>query len=521
MVSALLLVAGCANETAVYVVIDAQDLGRVRASVLSVRAFGPDGEAMLDVARFPLDDAPLPRVIRLTPSNGDASRRWVLVAQLEREDGSIVNENRLVGGFVQGATRHALLCVEDSCLGAACGGAPDGCDPNVLGSACEGCSDGLCARIEAELLTDGAGIRCPPRPPPPEAMCGDAADNDADGLIDCADEDCERRPCSPAGDACVGGECICLDEATETNCGDGLDEDCNGAIDCADAQCEGMPCDDGLACTTGEVCTDGACVGLPTDCDDGIPCTIDRCDDDRGCVNTPNDSMCDDRILCTTDVCSATDGCVIIPDASRCDDHVLCTEDACVRGIGCVNTSNDDLCDSDRCNYGVCRPPTGCQLVPHDGIDCDDGNPCTDGDVCSGGTCSGTKKNCDDGMPCTDDYCDGGVCRNSPLPQGTACGTERTCCDGFCRWMGSDNHCGGCRQDCRGGFGCRSVPGVPGRFHCNCDGPTAECPHGQTCIQPHDESIYRCACTDDSQCRFSNNTCRTRSGTFNYCAYDE
>ncbi len=498
-------------------VIDAQDLGRVRASVLSVRAFGPDGEAMLDVARFSLDEEPLPRVIRLVPSAGDASRRWAVVAQLEREDGTVANENRLVGGFVQGATRYALLCVEDSCLGAVCSGAPDGCDPSDPGADCLGCSDGLCSLIEAELLLDGAGIRCPPRPPPPEAMCGDAVDNDADGLTDCDDDDCERQPCSPEGNACVGGECVCLDEPTETNCGDGLDEDCNGAIDCADTQCEGMPCDDGLACTTGEVCTDGVCAGSPTDCDDGIACTVDRCDDDRGCVNTPNDVLCDDSLDCTTDVCSATDGCVIAPDASRCDDHVDCTVDACMPGMGCVQTPNNGLCASDQCNDGICFA-TGCQKVPHAGT-CEDGDPCTINDQCSGGSCAGSPKDCSDPDPCTDDYCLGtGECQHAPRPEGSSCGTERVCCGGNCTWMGDDQNCGGCRQDCRGGLPCFRVPGVSGRFHCNCDGPTADCPNGQTCIMPGDETRYRCACLDDSECRYG--TCNRNPGTFNYCEFN-
>jgi len=47
-------------------------------------------------------------------------------------------------------------------------------------------------------------------------------------------------------------------------------------------------CDDGLACTTGDVCTAGQCVGqAPAICDDANPCTRDGCDDVAGCVNTP------------------------------------------------------------------------------------------------------------------------------------------------------------------------------------------------------------------------------------------
>lgn len=85
------------------------------------------------------------------------------------------------------------------------------------------------------------------------------------------------------------------------------------------------PCDDGDACTTGEkcvagecvgtmkqcpqdsdactdeVCQDGACVSVPgKGCDDGNPCTKDSCDPDTGCLHTPIKSTeCNIRIEIT------------------------------------------------------------------------------------------------------------------------------------------------------------------------------------------------------------------------------
>ena len=79
-----------------------------------------------------------------------------------------------------------------------------------------------------------------PLTPPPEAqqqsvlpatsetMCADAADDDADGMVDCADADCfASAQCSTGG----------RDEATNALCGDWIDNDGDGAVDCDDDDC--------------------------------------------------------------------------------------------------------------------------------------------------------------------------------------------------------------------------------------------------------------------------------------------
>ena len=55
-----------------------------------------------------------------------------------------------------------------------------------------------------------------------EEVCTDATDNDADGLIDCADVDCDRDP------ACDGPHEICSNA---------VDDDGDGRIDCNDTDC--------------------------------------------------------------------------------------------------------------------------------------------------------------------------------------------------------------------------------------------------------------------------------------------
>ena len=60
-----------------------------------------------------------------------------------------------------------------------------------------------------------------------------------------------------------------------------------GTCNEATGQCEALPtneggtCDDGVNCTSSDVCDAGACEGAPYTCDDGYSCTADFCD---GCA---------------------------------------------------------------------------------------------------------------------------------------------------------------------------------------------------------------------------------------------
>ncbi len=62
----------------------------------------------------------------------------------------------------------------------------------------------------------------------------------------------------------------------------------------------GHPCDDGNACTMGDVCHEGQCVGAaPKPCNDGNPCTLGSCEPATGCVQEYNQYPCDDKDTCT------------------------------------------------------------------------------------------------------------------------------------------------------------------------------------------------------------------------------
>lgn len=72
--------------------------------------------------------------------------------------------------------------------------------------------------------------------PPPgpttgaETACDDRADDDGDGMVDCADADCFESPHCEIG----GGE-----ERNDERCSDWVDNDGDGAVDCEDPDCSG------------------------------------------------------------------------------------------------------------------------------------------------------------------------------------------------------------------------------------------------------------------------------------------
>lgn len=115
-----------------------------------------------------------------------------------------------------------------------------------------------------------------------DERCIGGGDEDTDGLVDCADPDCEADACGP-NLRCTGGTCACLGTA-EVRCGDGNDDDCDGAVDCADAECATTPlCSAEPDCTNADDddsdgrldCADPGCVGtagceaIETSCGDG------------------------------------------------------------------------------------------------------------------------------------------------------------------------------------------------------------------------------------------------------------
>ncbi len=247
--------------------------------------------------------------------------------------------------------------------------------------------------------------------------------------------------------------CSVTIDVSQENCNDGVDNDGDGRIDCADQDCAGVACNDGQFCTVGETCQSGSGIcggGTPRDCSDPNACTADSCDESTDqCVHDPtplNGALCEDGAFCTVgDTCQAG---VCLPGSARdCSDPNACTADTCNEAT--------DQCDHD---------PT-----PLNGTGCDDGAFCTINDTCLDGVCSGSVRDCDDNNPCTADSCNESTdqCVNNPTPlngdpcdDGAFCTVNDTCHGGAC---------GGSTRDCDDDNACTADSCNEGTDHCDND----------------------------------------------------
>ena len=145
-------------------------------------------------------------------------------------------------------------------------------------------------------------------------MCTTPADCD-DGMYCNGAEVCGGTVCAPGappdcndGVACTVDGCdefadTCTNMPNDAACAPG--ETCAPGVGCMPQCTFDMDCDDGDACTV-DVCSGGSCiVAGSVSCDDMEDCTTDSCDPVLGCQNLPNANPCDDGLACTTgDVCS-------------------------------------------------------------------------------------------------------------------------------------------------------------------------------------------------------------------------
>jgi len=228
--------------------------------------------------------------------------------------------------------------------------------------------------------------------------------------------------------------------------GSGCDVDCSGfqTAQCTVAVCntgqvagpkntcvvvpvtDGDPCDDGLFCTVGDSCSQGACVGGgKNDCGNGHDsCESVICyEDSKSCSVVPSD----DGTSCTpTDLCEI---------------NGVCTVGACV---GVLNDCKSSPLSE--CNLVACDSTTGaCTGTPDPG---QDGNPCVlTGDLCnvekacSSGQCAGGRPiDCSSlDVACQVGACDPttGVCAAAPVAIGTACSADLPACQvGACDMRG-------------------------------------------------------------------------------------
>lgn len=178
------------------------------------------------------------------------------------------------------------------------------------------CSDGNACT--SDDLCDGS-LRCVGQP----KVCDDS-------------NRCTSDYCEPETGECqhprVEGASTCC--VTNIDCDDGnpcTSDTCNAEQRCVHAATSGGVCDDGDDCTLGDSCLEGICRGgAPRDCSDGNQCTDDSCSD-GACVHQPQTGTpCDDADACTVgDACVA--GACVGNAGNCCDDSDCTTELACSR----------------------------------------------------------------------------------------------------------------------------------------------------------------------------------------------
>jgi MYXO-CTERM domain-containing protein len=291
----------------------------------------------------------------------------------------------------------------------------------------------------------------------------------ADGL-DCTSDSCQGGTCThTVTTGClISGICRTAGQANPDN----------PCEQCAPAnrtqwtrKVDGSPCEDGLFCTTGDMCADGVCAsGLPRNCAvAGDACNTYEClEAETRCTATPvtNGTTCqDDGNACTLDVC--TDGtcdhptvpndcegrqcgpspsgchaCGTCPAGFGCDSGGVCTDlcqgitcpecQGCEGGF-CVSANEGGACTSDgnACTRNVCATGSCTHPPATDGTACNDSSLCTRSDMCFSGTCVGG-----DPVVCTAlDSCHNagncdpstGLCSNPPAANGTPCSDGDPC----------------------------------------------------------------------------------------------
>jgi hypothetical protein len=288
-----------------------------------------------------------------------------------------------------------------------------------------------------------------------------------------------------AGGAMCMGTADCVGHADE--CNDGV---CSAGVCTKLPKADGTTCNDGLFCTTADVCTAGVCAGVAKVCPEmvgttsstgagggtgtsgagggatgtgggpGIPvpdaCHVWSCNEGlKVCEIVPGTSgtTCDDGDPCTTGELCAPDGSCgngLPTDCSALNSE--CATGKCTPGIGCelVPTPGFDgfPCDvMNKCATSKCMAGK-CSLVSptNTGGPCDDKVNCTKNDVCQpNGFCGGTPK-CVSLNPCTDAACDeaaGGTCTFPGKVDGSPCVLADPCAAGNVCQGGS---CGGGTQ---------------------------------------------------------------------------
>ncbi len=351
----------------------------------------------------------------------------------------------------------------------------------------------------------------------------------AEGLTECDAAAPSTEICNGVDDDCDGE----IDEPTAVGgeyknlCDDGnqcTDDWCDPAEGCLHSNTEQKECGDGDACTVGDHCEAGICVGQLVNCDDQNPCTTDSCDAAGGCIHGHSNEKCDDGDPCTVADqcdqgeclgvavecdCQSDADCDALEDGNLCNGTLVCSKEKLpyqcsvdpATVVSCPGPQGPDA----PCLAAACDPETGaCSFAPdHEGYPCDDGDKCTIGDLCTEGECTpGVPANCNDGNVCTDDSCNPAegcvhAPNNAPCNDGDACTLADQCGQASCQ-PGAPKNCDDgniCTTDwCDPAEGC-----AHGNSNEKCDDGNA-CTQGDACANGLCKAGAVIDCDDDNPC---------------------
>ncbi len=369
------------------------------------------------------------------------------------------------GGDCDGAGGTEDVCVNYGIEGSFCGGACAADDDCPWGFSCQTtftvdgvttsqcvADAGICPCTDTSV---SLGLWTPCQQTNDFGECQGKRVCAADGLLDC-------DATVPAAEVCNGLDDNCDGDVDEDTCDDEnpcTEDQCDGENGCLHSPLTQGECLDGDACTIGDHCEAGICVGSPIKCDDDNPCTDDSCDGLGGCDFADNEATCDDGDPCTVADRCANSECAGTAVSCECQVNQDCAAledgDLCNGTLACNTGKLPHLCEvvpativdcplpagADAfCQAALCTPATGaCSIVPaNQEFSCDDGNPCTIGESCQEGACTGgVAPNCNDGNLCTDDACatESG-CIHVPnavaCNDGNVCTTNDACSEGQC-----------------------------------------------------------------------------------------
>ena len=225
--------------------------------------------------------------------------------------------------------------VGETCQGKVCSGPAKSCDD------ANACTLDSCAKATGQCS---------------HAAVGDGLTCDADG-----------DGCTPL-DACDAGVCKA---GSPLVCDDGnpcTDDSCDAAAGKCAQKANTKACSDSDACTTGDVCGGGQCTkGKATVCDDKNQCTTDSCNSTTGaCTFTKHANFCDDGMACTVGERCNNGAC---KGTVHCVDNNPCTLDHQCSGGKCVYPPLgwEPQCGANRLCVGAScvtkNPPSGMLTV--------------------------------------------------------------------------------------------------------------------------------------------------------------